>query len=64
MFHAMRIMESIGLMIKKPMSLTIDNNGAVDYTNGWSVGGRMKQACIRLGFLRDMKEQGLLDVNW
>jgi hypothetical protein len=46
------------------MSLTIDNKGAVDYTNGWSAGGRMKHACIRLGFLREMKEQGLLDVNW
>jgi hypothetical protein len=57
-------MESIGFLITKPTSLTIDNNGAVDYTNGWSVGGRMKHACIRLGFLWEMKEQGLMDVNW
>jgi hypothetical protein len=64
MLFAMRVVESIGLRVKKPMQLSIDNKGAVDYANNWSSGGRMKHACIRLDFLRELKEAELIDVTW
>jgi hypothetical protein len=64
MLFAMRVIESIGWRVQKPMTLTIDNNGAVDYANNWSSSGRMRHTCIKLSFLRELKEKGLIDVNW
>jgi hypothetical protein len=60
----MRIVESIGLIVAKPMKLVIDNKGAVDYANTWSSGGRMRHACIKLSFLRELKESGLISIKW
>jgi hypothetical protein len=64
MLFAMRILESIGLKVDKPMILTIDNKGAVDYSNNWSAGGRMRHASIRLGFLRELKNENIIAVEW
>jgi hypothetical protein len=64
MLFAMRVLESIGLKVKKPMLLRIDNKGAVDYANNWSTGGRMRHAVIRLSFLRELKEAGIIVVDW
>jgi hypothetical protein len=43
MLYSMRIVESLGLKVKKPMILEIDNKGAVDIANNWSVGGRTRR---------------------
>jgi hypothetical protein len=64
LLFGMRIVESIGLMVVKPMKLVIDNKGAVDYANAWSSGGRMRHACIKLNFLRELKESGLIAIEW
>jgi hypothetical protein len=56
-------LESIGLKVKKPMKLSIDNSGAVDYTNNWSTGSRMRQVCIKMSFLREMKEPGYIKAE-
>jgi hypothetical protein len=64
MLFCMRVMESIGLRVKKPMKLSIDNKGAVDYANNWSTGGRMRHSVIKLGFLRELKEAGIIIVDW
>jgi hypothetical protein len=64
MLFAMRVIESIGLRVRKPMKLTIDNKGAVDYSNNWSSGGRMRHACIKLSFIRELKEKDVIEVNW
>jgi hypothetical protein len=42
MLFIMRIIESMGLRVKKPMILEIDNKGAKDLVNNWSVGGRLR----------------------
>jgi hypothetical protein len=42
MLCEMRVLESIGLKVKKPMTLCNDNKGAVDLMNNWSVGGRTR----------------------
>ena len=44
MLFAKQIMESIGLQVKLPMVLEVDNKGTVDLINNWSVGGRQ---CFR-----------------
>jgi hypothetical protein len=64
MLFAMRVLESMGLRIKKPMTLFIDNKGAVDHANNWTTGGRMRHASVRLHFLRELKELGLINTEW
>jgi hypothetical protein len=64
MLFAMRVLESMGLKVKKPMKLYIDNKGAVDYANNWSTSGRMRHVSVRLHFLRELKEQELIETIW
>jgi hypothetical protein len=42
MLFVMSIVESMGLKVKKPMILYLDNKGAKDLANNWSVGGRTR----------------------
>jgi hypothetical protein len=60
----MRLIESIGLKVKKPMILEVDNEGAKDLTENWSVGGRMRHVNVCEYFLRDMNEDGVIRVRW
>jgi hypothetical protein len=41
MIFIMRIIESMGLLVGLPMLLEVDNKGAKDLVNNWSVGGRL-----------------------
>ena len=40
MLFTMRVLESIGLKVKKPMILKVDNKGTKDLANNWIVGGQ------------------------
>jgi hypothetical protein len=42
MMYVKKIIESIGLKVKLPMTLMVDNKGAKDWINGWGVGGRTR----------------------
>ena len=64
MLFGMRILESMGLKVKKPMVLEVDNKGAVDIFNNWSVGGRTRHISVRFNFMRELKEEGVIVVNW
>ena len=64
LLHVLRIMESIGLKVKKPITLEVDNEGAVDLVNSWSVGGRTKHIEVRQYFLRELKENGIINTVW
>ena len=57
-------MESIGLKVKLPMILEIDNQRAVALANNWSAGGRTRHVDVRQNFLRKLKEDGILLVKW
>ena len=39
MLYVMRVLDSLGLRVKMPMTLFLDNKGAIDLANSWSVGG-------------------------
>jgi hypothetical protein len=54
----------MGLKVKKPMILEMDNKGAVDLSKNWSVSGRTRHDCIRQSFLRELVEEGLIEVVW
>jgi hypothetical protein len=64
MLFVMRILESMGLKVKKPMILYVDNKGAKDLVNNWSVGGRTRHIEVRQYFLRELKEQGIINCVW
>jgi len=64
MLLVMRIIESIGLKVKKPMNVWIDNKGTVDLFNNCSVTGRTWHIATKICFIRELKEEGLLAVNW
>jgi hypothetical protein len=64
MLFTMRVVELMGLKVKKPMILEIDNKGAVDLTHNWSVGGRTRHVEVRQYFLRDLKEDGIIWSKW
>jgi hypothetical protein len=59
-----RVLESLGLKVETPMILQVDNKGVMDLANNWSVGGRTRHITVRTNFLRELKEQGLLQVEW
>jgi hypothetical protein len=64
MLFTMRVVESMGLKVTKPMVLEVDNKGAVDLTHNWSVGGRTRHVEVRQYFLRDLKEENVILVKW
>jgi hypothetical protein len=63
LFHY-RLLTSLGLKVKLPMVLEVDNKGAKDLANNWSAGGRMRHVDVREYFLRDLKEDGMVVVKW
>ena len=64
LYTARKILESIELKVLLPMVLHVDNKGAVDLINSWSVGGRTRHIETRQWFLRELKEQGIVKVKW
>ena len=64
MLFVMHTIESLGLKVEKPMILKVDNKGAVDLINNWSVGGRTRHIEVRQYFLRNLKEDGVIETRW
>ena len=64
MLYGKRFLEALGLKVKLPMVLYMDNKGGVDIFNNWSVGGNTRAISVRLAFLRELKEQNILVVEW
>ena len=64
MLFQFRLLRSMGCEVQLPMILEVDNQGARDLMNNWSVGGRLRHVDIRQFFLRDLKEDGLIKVKW
>ena len=63
MLYVYRLLQSIGLKVKLPMLLEMDNKRAVDLANNWSVGGRTRHVDVRNHFLRELKDEGLLVIK-
>jgi hypothetical protein len=64
MLFEMRILESMGLKVKKPMILNVDSKGAKYLCDNWSVGGRTRHIEVKQLFLRELKESKIIDTNW
>ena len=63
MLFIMKLLESMGLKVKKPMILEIDNKGTVDLANNWCSSGKTRHV-NELNFLTYLKEEGLIKVIW
>ena len=63
MMYVYRVATSMGLKIKLPMTAEVDNSGARDLANSWSVGGRTRHIDVRMFFLRELKEEGLIEFK-
>ena len=44
--------------------LFVDNKGAVDLANNWTVGGRTRHVEVWQYFLRELKEKNLIVIRW
>lgn len=64
MIYGKNLLESVGLKVQLPMVLQMDNKGAVDLINNFSVGGRTRHIDVKQCFLRELKESKQLIVNW
>ena len=59
----MRILESMNLKVKKPMVVESDNKGVINLYNSQIVGGRTKHIKTRYYFLKELKEEGVLEFK-
>ena len=54
----------MGLSVELLTILEMDNKGAVNMANNWSVGGRTKHIDVKYLWLRELKEQRIIRVVW
>jgi hypothetical protein len=64
MLYMRSVLESLGLRVKLPMILEMDNQGAVYLAKNWSIEGRTRHIDVQLVFLRELKEAGVLVMKW
>ncbi len=64
MMYVRNVLESMGLKVKLPMILEMDNKGGVDLANNWSIGGCTRHVDVRQCFLRELKESKVMDIKW
>ena len=64
MLFGMNVLTELGLKVKMPMILRMDNRGAVDMSRSWNINGRNRAMGVRICYLRELKEEGLIDIEW
>jgi hypothetical protein len=64
MIYQKNMLESIGLKVEFPMVLEMDNRGAINLINSFSVGVRTRHINVKQCFLRELKEAKILVVKW
>ena len=57
MVYGKNFLESLGLKVKLPMTLYMDNKGGVDIFNNWSIAGKPRAVSIRFAYIRELKEE-------
>ncbi len=64
MMYGKNFLESLGLKVKLPMTLRMDNKGGVDIFNNWSIAGNTRAVSVRFAYIRELKEAGILQIKW
>ena len=61
---AMRFVMSVGLKAELPMLSEVDNEGAADVCDNWTVGGQTRHIEVKQCFLCELKESVILKIQW
>jgi hypothetical protein len=56
MLHLYHLLDLLELRVELPMMLKLDNSGAVDIANSWSVDNRTRHVDERNYYLRELKD--------
>ena len=64
MIYGKHFIESLGLQVKLPMTLYMDNKGGVDIFNNWTIAGNTRAVSVRFCYIRELKEKGMLEIKW
>jgi hypothetical protein len=64
MIYAKHVLELLGLQVETLMVLQMDNKGAVDLINSFSIGGCTRNIDVQQCFLRELKEAKIMVVTW
>ena len=63
MLYKMNVLNLIRVKVKLPMLLIINNNDATDMAHTYSVAVSMNHTEIRMLWLRELPEKGILEVR-
>ena len=64
MQYVRQILESAGVEIELPMTVYVDNTGAIDMAKNWSTGSRTKHIDIRHHHIREAVETEIVDIQF
>ena len=59
-----KLLESMKLRVKLPIIIEVDNKATVDLVNGWNISGGTKHSEVKVMYLRELKEEGIIRVYW
>ena len=58
------LLNSFELEVELPMNIEIGNKGCVDLINNYSVSGRTRHIDVKKNFLRELKEDSIINPVW
>ena len=58
------ILKSLRWKVKLHILASIDNSGAVDIGNNWSICGRIHHVEVKQNFVGELKQAGLVEFQW
>ena len=59
-----RVAESMGVNVQLPMTVFVDNTGAIELARNWSTSGRTKHIDVQFHYLRELVEQGMMELKF
>ena len=60
MLYVYRVITSMELQVELPMTADMDNSGARNLANSWSIDRRTSHVDVQMFFLCELKEEGLV----
>jgi hypothetical protein len=57
-----QVIESLDFEVKLPMKMHVDNVSAIELARNYSTSGRTKHIDVRFHYIREMIEQGMLEI--
>jgi hypothetical protein len=59
-----QLLESINIGVKTPIKINVDNIGAIMLLGNKSISHRTKHIDVRVHFMRDLKEDGIINIEY